>query len=163
MYFFKKMKDFKYILKLPFRFLKNVWLFRKELWNFREFDYRFNLQIFMRSLELTSRHLDGGCCVSEGKQEEAENIREFIRLMKFADAPEDEAERLTGILLNEAYSNFGDGITKRDYKWMKNDPSTWTENQKKYIIYNEKCKQIELEYWEKGMNLLREEMRSWWD
>lgn len=162
----ERINDIKSLFKSMFRFSKNVWRFRKELWNFRDFDYNFNLKIFIKSLELTANHLGNdklSCHSAEQGPQNAKNIREFIRLMKAIEYPEDEAKRITGISFKEAYSIMSNDITKWDFSWTKNDPETWTEGQKKYIIYTEKCRQIELEYWKKGMNLLKDNMKLWWD
>ena len=55
-------------------FLKNVWLFRRELWNFRTFDYKYNLDLFCRSLEHTRDFMASPNAVCESSAEAAEDI-----------------------------------------------------------------------------------------
>ena len=43
--------------EIPY-FLKNIWSFRKELWEFRWYDYSYNLNMFRRSLEITSKKIE---------------------------------------------------------------------------------------------------------
>ena len=64
-----------------FMFLRNVWLFRRELWNFRKFDYKYNLDLFCRSLEHTRDFMASPNAVCESSAQAAEEIYEFLEAM----------------------------------------------------------------------------------
>lgn len=98
---------------------------------------------------MTADFLESPYSVSKSAKEEAAKIREFIRLIRISECPFDETERLSGISFEEAYP-----------------PSYMSETNlksEKFIAYNEKMKHIELEYWERGMEILKKDLRSWWD
>lgn len=63
-------------------FIKNVWFFRKELWRFRWWDYSFNLDIFRRSLEKTSKELEvRGNEIDETRLKKVAKINRVIELL----------------------------------------------------------------------------------
>ena len=63
-------------------FIKNVWFFRKQLWDFRWWDYSFNLDIFRRSLEKTSKELEvRGNEIDETRLKKVEKINRVIELL----------------------------------------------------------------------------------
>ena len=76
---YKLYEIFRY--KIPM-FLKNIWFFRKQLWDFRWWDYSFNLDIFRRSLEKTSKELEvRGNEIDETRLKKVAKINRAIELL----------------------------------------------------------------------------------
>jgi len=64
-------------------FLKNVWYFRAELYDFEPWDYRFNLNLFQKSLEATVDFLEKhGIEEEESRMKKIAKIRRVIELLK---------------------------------------------------------------------------------
>ena len=64
-------------------FLKNVWYFRSELYDFEPWDYRFNLNLFQKSLESTADYLEhNGIEEDESRMKKVAKIRRAIELLK---------------------------------------------------------------------------------
>jgi hypothetical protein len=64
-------------------FLKNVWYFRAELYDFESWDYRFNLNLFQKSLESTADYLEHkGIEESDSRMKKVAKIRRAIELLK---------------------------------------------------------------------------------
>jgi hypothetical protein len=64
-------------------FLKNVWYFRAELYDFEPWDYRFNLNLFQKSLESTADYLENyGIEEDESRMKKVAKIRRAIELLK---------------------------------------------------------------------------------
>ena len=49
-----KRNKVKIFFKSLYYSLRNFWSFRKEIWRYRTWDYRYNLNLFARSIELTA-------------------------------------------------------------------------------------------------------------
>ena len=64
-------------------FFKNVWYFRAELYDFEPWDYRFNLDLFQKSLEATADFLEKhGIEEDESRMKKVAKIRRVIELLK---------------------------------------------------------------------------------
>ena len=64
-------------------FLKNVWYFRAELYDFEPWDYRFNLNLFQKSLEATVDFLEQhGIEEEESRSKKIAKIKRVIELLK---------------------------------------------------------------------------------
>ena len=64
-------------------FLKNVWYFRAELYDFESWDYRFNLNLFQKSLESTADYLENyGVEEDVSRMKKVAKIRRVIELLK---------------------------------------------------------------------------------
>jgi len=64
-------------------FLKNIWYFRAELYDFEPWDYRFNLNLFQKSLEATADFLEKhGIEEDESRMKKVAKIRRVIELLK---------------------------------------------------------------------------------
>jgi hypothetical protein len=75
-----------FVVDIP-RFVKNVWFFRKQLWKFNGFDYRFNIDLFSRSLEKTVRSIEMYSYENNiSKPKKIEKIRRFIELCENLDS-----------------------------------------------------------------------------
>lgn len=56
----------------------NCWRFRKELKNFRDYDFEFNLNLFVTSLVFTQKFLSSKKAMCFGAKEQAQSIGKFI-------------------------------------------------------------------------------------
>jgi hypothetical protein len=64
-------------------FLKNVWYFRAELYDFESWDYRFNLNLFQKSLESTADYLENyGIEEDASRKKKVAKIRELFNYLK---------------------------------------------------------------------------------
>ena len=70
-----------YSWRNPKRIVYNFWYFRKEIYNFRDFDYNYNFELFIKSLDRTADNIESSDMVVDAN-ETAESIRNFIRLYK---------------------------------------------------------------------------------
>lgn len=77
-WWYKTYETFRY--KIP-TFFRNVWFFRKNLWEFRGWDYSFNLSLFAKSLEKTSKVLENGHEVEIPRLKKVEKIRRVIQII----------------------------------------------------------------------------------
>jgi len=126
----------------PVRFIYNAWRFRKELSEFCTFDYHYNLSIFCRSLELTKEFLESDDTVSMGTKENAEQIEQFIQDIHRVEHSLEYAEAELGI-------EFPDDWLSADNPQIR--------------MFIEKEKEIEHTSWNRAMDNLRDNLRSWWD
>lgn len=155
-------RDTIHTIRTPFIFLQNVWQFRKELWRFRGWDHEFNLRIFLRSLELTARHLEDGITVS-GPQD-ARDIRKFIGMVNDSLHPHEAAERYTGKSFNDvfeaAHPNFPN-------EWMHPAPEgpreEWPQAQRDYEDMSALVQKIEQRSWKNAWRLYEKKGRGWWE
>ena len=64
-------------------FFKNVWYFRAELYDFEPWDYRFNLNLFQKSLENTVEYLDKhGIEEKDSRSKKVAKMRRAIELLE---------------------------------------------------------------------------------
>lgn len=127
-----------------FMFLKNIWLFRKELWNFRTFDYKYNMDLFCRSLEHTRDFMASSDAVCESSNQTAEEIDDFLNA------------------IDDFNNHVGVGIDELGYDFSP----LWSESEEGRIkdkILLDRVHQIEEDSWERAMDLLKNRMRHWWD
>lgn len=67
--------------KIP-NFFRNVWYFRKELSNFEDWDYRYNLQLFNKSLKRLGNYLEHrGIEVDESRLKKVAKIKRVITIL----------------------------------------------------------------------------------
>ena len=62
----------------PFKFIRNTWHLRHEIANFYDFDFTSNLELYVKSLELTEKRLRNGW--TESSESNANDIKEFREL-----------------------------------------------------------------------------------
>ena len=161
----RKISDIECAVKKPFRFIAKVWYFRKVLWDYSCWDYQYNLNLLIRSLENSADFYESGKCIAVEGDEKAKEIRQFIHFIECSQDPFDEAEKVSGITYEDAHKVLHGRMFFEDDSgnFLKKDKKTLRREQHDYVAYNEKVKEIEKEYWDQGMNLLRERMRYWWD
>ena len=128
-----------------FMFLRNVWLFRRELWNFRKFDYKYNLDLFCRSLEITRDFLASEDAIAEPAPQNAEEIEDFL----------------------EAIDNFHNhveiGMEELGYDFSPLFGHGSEEEMEKDKALLDKIHKVEEDSWERAMDILKNRMRHWWD
>ena len=61
-----------------YNLIVNCWRLRKELKKFRDYDFEFNLNLFVASLVLTQKFLASNKAISSGAEESAKSIGKFI-------------------------------------------------------------------------------------
>ena len=92
-------KTYKFIKKDIWRGLRNVWLFRKELLDYHEWDWRYQIAMFRRGLELEADYLEKrGLEITETRMKKVEKMRRVIWIMKLHEEGDflGEAEKLLG-------------------------------------------------------------------
>lgn len=125
----------------PVLFIKNCWRFRKEMAKFREFDYKFNLDLFCASLEITRDFMLSDKVVSQGTDKTAEDIQRFLDLLKRYDNSIQIAEKELGY----EFSPLEDPDHVRDRALIT------------------RIESIEETSWLEAFNFLRDRLRNWWD
>lgn len=148
---YKLYEIFRY--KIPM-FLKNIWFFRKQLWDFRWWDYSFNLDIFRRSLEKTSKELEvRGNEIDETRLKKVAKINRAIELLGHirSDSYIEMAEKELGEL-KKIKINFEDVPDQPGYYRLVDDenPDDVNHNRKVYRRSDE----IEAQEWKELWRIL---------
>jgi hypothetical protein len=125
----------------PVLFVKKCWRFRKELAKFRTFDFKYNLDLFCASLEITRDFMLSGDTVSEGGEQTAEEIQHFLDLLKRHHNAIEIAEKELGY----EFSPLEDPDPKKDRALIT------------------RIESIEETSWLDAFNFLRDKLRNWWD
>lgn len=146
-------------------FFKNVWYFRAELYDFEPWDYRFNLNLFQKSLENTVEYLDKhGIEESESRAKKVAKMRRAIELLENNKKGDyiDRAEQELGELhTRDWFSDNVEELTKEEFE----------HNRK---VYDRSCK-IEEQEWKELWRIIKgkkfttyedwdgSDIRGWWD
>jgi hypothetical protein len=144
-------------------FFKNIWYFRKELYDFEAWDYRFNLNLFQRSLEATADYIEyKGIEIDKSRLKKVAKIRRVIELLE---------QDKEGIWIEKAEAELGK--LHIDWDWSdKPDTPEQTEHNRKVF---QRSDELEAEAWDelwetiKGKKYTTEEefdgsgIRGWWD
>ena len=69
------------IWRKPKRIISNFWYFRKEIADFHGWDYNYNFNLFIKSLEKTANTIESNDIIVDAK-ETADSIRKFCNLYK---------------------------------------------------------------------------------
>ena len=125
----------------PVLFVKNCWRFRKELAKFRTFDYKYNLDLFCASLEITRDFMLSEDTVSQGSEKTAEEIQHFLDLLKRHHNAIEIAEQELGY----EFSSLENPDVERDQRLLT------------------RIESIEETSWLEAFNFLRDKLRNWWD
>jgi len=146
------------------RFIKNIWTFRKALWKFEWFDYTYNLIIFKRSLEITSKNLNKyGIEVNEHRKLKIEKINKVIELLNnhITDNYYDRIAKKYNLSDNELFSKeqINEMHKLENDEWIE----LWeiiriSDSYKKYYDLVKDNKNINWEDYYDGSD-----MRGWWD
>jgi hypothetical protein len=144
-------------------FFKNIWYFRKELYDFEAWDYRFNLNLFQRSLEATADYIEHkGIEIDESRLKKVAKIRRVIKLLE-----DDKA----GNWINEAESELGE--LHIDWEWNDEEYTPEEKEQNRRVF--QRADELEAEAWNElwktieGTKHTTEEefdgsgIRGWWD
>lgn len=148
---YKLYEIFRY--KIPM-FLKNIWFFRKQLWDFRWWDYSFNLDIFRRSLEKTSKELEvRGNEIDETRLKKVAKINRAIELLGHirSDSYIEMAEKELGEL-KKMKINFEDVPDQPGYYRLvdNENPEDVNHNRKVY----RRADEIEAQEWKELWKIL---------
>ena len=140
MSFVRKIKKWLFV-NSPVLFVKNCWRFRKQLANFRTFDYKYNLDLFCASLQITRDFMLSDQTVSAGTEKTAEEIQHFLDLLKRHDNAIEIAERELGY----EFSPLEEPDHAADRKLIT------------------RIESIEVSSWIEAFNYLSLKMKNWWD
>lgn len=146
-------------------FLKNVWYFRAELYNFEPWDYRFNLDLFQKSLENTVEYLElYGIEEDSSRKKKVDKIRRVIELLE---------NNKEYYYLDRAEQELGE-LHTRD--WFSDEvedltPEELDHNRKVYL----RASKIEEQEWKELWGIIKgkkyktyeewdgSDIRGWWD
>lgn len=139
-------------------FVKNIWRFRKELWKFKTWDYRFNIDLFVRSLEL----LKDGIIHYQNHinyKQDVKNINKCIRMIKRRESEFkfDYAQRRLGYYPEIVWEKLDNGDSRMD---------GWDCGQEKARLYYNEVRRIENLIEKKIIKLLHNQktgLITWWD
>ena len=124
----------------PVMFIKNCWRFRKQLARFRSFDYKYNLDLFCASLEITRDFMLSDQTVTQGTDQTAEEIQHFLDLVKRYNNAIQVAEQELGYELSPL------GETREGDKALMT-----------------RIESIEETSWHDAFVFLSQKLRNWWD
>ena len=137
----------------------NFWFFRKVIWDFRWWDYTFNLELFSKSLKLTSKMIQekGTHEDSTKKVFEINRVIELIDKVQSADFIE-QAEREIGHEI-DTDRKFEKIPGKNSYRMIKSRNHNAVLERKVFELSDK----LEKENWELIWKKLNNEMQNWWD
>jgi len=79
-WWYKTYEFFRYDIK---NFIHNIWFFRKELWSYKWWDYRYQLEMFKRSIEGSYPNLEKhGIEVDSSRMKKVEKMKRACQLME---------------------------------------------------------------------------------
>lgn len=146
-------------------FLKNVWYFRAELYDFEPWDYRFNLNLFQKSLESTAEYLDlYGIELDEYRVKKVAKMRRAIELLE---------NNKKGNYVSRAEDELGE-LHTRDWFSDNLEDLTEEETQHNKKVYK-RSNEIEEKEWKELWQIIKgkkfkvyeewdgSDIRSWWD
>ena len=151
-WWYKTYEVFRY--KIP-TFFKNIWFFRKQLWEFRTWDYTFNLNLFARSLEGTSKTIEfHGWEIDSSRLKKVAKMKRAIQILENTNNHPyiEMAEEKLGKM----------GPWKPEFKPLSDNPEMFelveneTENEKSHrkAVYD-LSNQLEQDEWNELWTILR--------
>jgi hypothetical protein len=162
--------------KIP-KFFKNIWAFRKEVSTFSWWDFRYNISLLRKSLEITSHGVESkGIEVDESRLKKVKAMKELIEILKVIeeDSYLELAEKELGELPNRPIE-FRPCEDPHDcYEIVDND--TEEDKNLRKLIYK-RADEIEEQSWDRMARIIRGQkreeieskgydgtgMRGWWD
>lgn len=161
------------------RLFKNLWGFRKEMCGFSWWDFRYNLTIFRRSLEITCEGIETkGIEIDESRMKKVNAIKELIQIIKTIESDNyiELAEMELGEIPNRPLE-FKPCEDHHDcYEFVDNDTEDEKEHRRKVYTRSD---ELEEEYWDRMVRIIRGQkredikdfdsdydgtgMRGWWD
>ena len=168
---YKTYDFFKY--KIP-KFFKNIWYFRKELSNFEHWDYRYNLELFNKSLKLLANYLEHhGIEIDETRLKKVQKIKRAITILdnicedKYIDIAEESLGKM--ILHDWEFEKLDNG----NFSLIDKDTPEEKEHNKSVINLSRK---LEKDEWNELFEILKGQgelvshedfdgsnIKSWWD
>jgi hypothetical protein len=160
------------------RFFKNIWYFRKEMYEFSWWDYRYNLTLFRKSLEMTCHSIEvKGIEIDETRMKKVHAMKELIEILKTIESDDyiDLAEKELG-KIKSFPMEFKPCEDHHDCYELVDD-RTEEEKEHNRLVFS-RSYEIEENYWNRMARIIvgqsREElkngedydgtgMRGWWD
>lgn len=136
------------------RFLGNIWKFKKELYEFRAWDYRYNLSLLSKSIELTRDNIEHGFEVDITRNKKVSAMNELIHILdticnnSFIDLAENELGELPHINIEFEPCEDNPGF------FSLVDNYTTEEKELRDKVYK-RSDEIEKEYWDRLLYLLK--------
>lgn len=143
--------------------LYNLYYFFWVIWNYEVWDYQYNLDIFKRTFPRTRDCLKNG--ITKSGKEDAENIDRFLELIEEKDLREVSPEYK---YLKKNYNVYNNGTNKlfKIIGGFEKTLSKPTLPVGKRPRYNQLVKR-EITWnkarWNRGWNILRDEIQGWWE
>ena len=144
--------------------LRNFWSFRKEIWRYRTWDYRYNLNLFARSIELTADAIEKyGIEEPVMKEKRINAMRKFVWYVQNMDNGIELAEKELGPMKRRPYEEWFESMEDGNFKYIPDDdPHT------KAVF--KRSDEIEKEIFDKMWKIIigsdKEDgtgIRGWWD
>lgn len=146
-------------------FLKNVWYFRAELYDFEPWDYRFNLDLFQKSLEATADFLEKyGIEEDEARNKKVAKMRRAIQLLE---------NNKNGYYIDRAEQELGELHTRDWFSDNVQDLTAEEHNHNKKVY--DRSSKIEEQEWKELWRIIKgkkfttyedwdgSDIRGWWD
>jgi hypothetical protein len=164
------LKGIKYFFKRKYQQIQRVIDFLPMIWNGFDFDYRYSLDLFKKSLERQAKFLESDrACTLEAKQN-ASRIRTAIRLMdkvyddEYGCEYQDKLKELYGERVLDWWSEDtgrGDGTSflRWEYEKWDNSEEIGEVQKKLFLESNEKQKRAHKLLWK----FIEHNIRHWWD
>ena len=147
-------------------FFKNVWYFRKELYDFEAWDYRYNLNLFQRSLEATADYIE-----HRGYEEEVSRMKKVTKMRRVLELlNQDRGDTY----LDQAQAELGELQNQSEWIWEEGRESTPEEKLHNNKVFR-RANEIEKQEWDELWNIIKGEeftsygeydgsnMKAWWD
>lgn len=160
------------------RFFRNIWYFRNEMYEFSWWDYRYNLTLFRKSLEMTCHTIEvKGIEIDETRMKKVNAMKELINIIKTIESDDyvDLAEKELGEI-KVSPMEFKPCEDHHDcYELVDNNTEEEKEHNRSVFF---RSYEIEEEHWNRMARIIvgqsREElkngkdydgtgMRGWWD
>ncbi len=134
-------------------YFKNLYWFRKELYRFRCWYYTFNIDLFRKSLELTSHNIEKyGIEIDKDRLKKVADMNNAIQILK--DFTNNDFTKYAEKELGIKYIHNNGGL----FESIKNK-KTEKDNYKIIVKSNE----IEQIKWKEAWKIVSDNMQGWWD
>ena len=160
----------KYFFKRKYQQIQRVIDFLPMIWNGFDFDYRYSVELFKKSLERQAKFLESDKARTLEAKQNASRIRTAIRLMdkvydeEYATEYQDKLEQLYGDNTFDFWfedTGEGDGSTFLRWEYEKWDNSEEIDEVRKklFLESNDKQKRAHKLLWD----YIEHNIQHWWD
>ena len=162
--------DITYFFKRKYQQIQRVIHFLPMIWKGYDFDYRYSLDLFKKSLERQAKFLESDrACTLEAKQNAAK-IRTAIRLMDkvydddYGSEYQDKLKQLYGenaldFWLEDTGEGDGSSFLRWEYNRWDNAEEIGEVQKKLFLASKEKQKRAHKLLW----NYIEHNIQNWWD